>query len=71
MAWLVFALVAQAQFIQCGCLCVDGVPKTLCQTIEEARRQANVCPARTRCPPLEPGGADIPPQYFDAGNRHQ
>jgi hypothetical protein len=40
------------QFADCGCLCVDGVAKTLCQTVEEARLQPNVCPPRQQCPEL-------------------
>ena len=67
---LLFALVAQPHFVDCGCLCVDGVPRTLCRSIEEARAQANVCPARMRCPELDDADPPDTPRYFDSPGEH-
>lgn len=33
----------QTVFSQCGCLCVEGVPKTLCTTVEEAQEEPGLC----------------------------
>ena len=59
-------LLAHTQWAACGCLCVDGVPKTMCQSVEEAREQANLCPALKRCPPLDPLDENEAIQTFDA-----
>ena len=49
----------------CGCHCVDGVPETLCQSIEEAMTQPRLCPAQMRCP-VDGQRGEQEPQYFDA-----
>lgn len=59
-------LLAHAQWAACGCLCVDGVPKTLCQSVEEARQQANLCPALKRCPAIDPPPDGETVETFDA-----
>ena len=60
-----------AHFVDCGCLCVEGVPKTVCQSLAEAQQQANVCAPNIRCPALpEEGGATDEPQYYDAPDPH-
>jgi hypothetical protein len=46
---LVQAGAVQSMFSQCGCLCVEGVPKTLCSTVEEAQQNPAVCGLR-HCP---------------------
>lgn len=65
---LLLFLLAQPQFVACGCHCVDGSAKTLCQTIEEAQLQPRMCPHALRCPNYEapPVTADGEPQFFDA-----
>lgn len=65
MLLLMFALFSHPQFAACGCHCVDGVPRTLCQSIEEARVQPRLCPAQMRCPVDEHHG-EQDPLYFDA-----
>jgi hypothetical protein len=68
---LIVLFVAQPLLADCGCMCVDGVAKTLCQTVSEARQNPNMCPPAHRCP-VDPHGA-IPPakqQYFDAPAEH-
>ena len=43
---------------QCACLCVEGVPQTLCSSIEEARQRPGHCRLR-HCPEyvaVEDGG---------------
>ena len=54
---------SELQLAECGCLCVDGVAKTLCQSVEEARRQPNACPAGQRCP--APPTEDASPGTYD------
>ena len=50
----------------CGCYCVDGVPRTLCSRMGEAREGAGYCAgvAPASCPaaldPLEPRLYDAP-----------
>ena len=39
----------QLAFSQCGCLCVEGVPKTLCSTVEEAQAKPGLC-VQQHCP---------------------
>jgi hypothetical protein len=39
----------QTVFSQCGCLCVEGVPRTLCSSVEEAQAKPGLC-GRTQCP---------------------
>ena len=65
---LFLILLAQPQFVACGCQCIDGLPKTLCQTIEEAQLQPRMCPDAMRCPVYKtpPIAADTEPQFFDA-----
>ena len=36
-------------FLQCGCLCVEGVPQTLCSSVEEAQQRPSVC-GQQQCP---------------------
>ena len=64
---LIVFLIAQPLMADCGCMCVDGVAKTLCQSVTEAQQNPNVCPPAHRCPTV-PDGALPPaaPQYFDA-----
>jgi hypothetical protein len=51
-------------FASCGCLCVEGVPRTLCSTIAEAQANPALCPPDQRCP-LPEFSAD-PPQPVEA-----
>jgi len=39
----------QLAFSQCGCLCIEGVPKTLCTTVEEAQAKPGLC-GQQHCP---------------------
>jgi len=42
----------------CACQCIEGVPRTLCTTIEEAADNPDRCGARSHrgeCPPAPPG----------------
>jgi len=36
-------------FLQCGCLCVEGVPQTLCSSVEEAQQRPGLC-GQQHCP---------------------
>lgn len=36
-------------FLQCACLCVEGVPQTLCSSVEEAQQRPSVC-GQQQCP---------------------
>ena len=65
---LIFLLFAQPSFAACGCQCVDGIPKTLCQTIVEAQAQPRMCPPQLECPVLEDVNEGDPsePLFFDA-----
>ena len=73
---LLIALVAQPHFAACGCQCVDGVPKTLCQTIVEAQQQPYMCSAQVKCPALKFPADDQPAhdrqeqEYLDAPDEH-
>ena len=71
---LIWLLVAQPQFVDCGCLCVDGMPRTLCQSVAEARLQPNLCGEQTSCPaPFQSDeeSQDIEsPVYYDAPAEH-
>lgn len=40
---------AHMAFLQCGCLCVEGVPQTLCSSVEEARQRPSLC-GQQHCP---------------------
>ena len=62
---LIGLFVVQPQLVDCGCLCVDGLPRTLCQSVAEAQLQPDMCGADAHCPapPPEDGGA---PVYYDA-----
>ncbi len=66
---LLWLLVAQPQFVDCGCLCVDGLARTLCQSVEEAQLQPNMCPAGFVCPP-PPLADQEAPVYYDAPADH-
>ncbi|MCZ6658109.1 MAG: hypothetical protein O7C67_12495 [Gammaproteobacteria bacterium] len=37
---------------QCGCLCIDGTPRTLCTSVTEAQAEPNACGLRSAvlCP---------------------
>jgi hypothetical protein len=65
---LLLILLAQPQFVACGCQCVAGVPKTLCQTVEEAQQRPRLCAEEIRCPVDEPPpvAVDAVPHFFDA-----
>lgn len=72
---LLCILVAQPYLVECGCRCVDGVPKSQCRSISEARRQPHACPRNIHCPLAEraqPDSDDRPQApagellYFDA-----
>ncbi len=39
----------QVAFLQCGCLCVEGVPQTLCSSVEEAQQRPGLC-GQQHCP---------------------
>jgi len=77
--WLVLAATSVAGSgsvtASCSCQCVDGVPHTLCNSIEEARANPYACgsgPARIACP-LSPAPDGAPSQYpapAGAGNCH-
>jgi len=66
---LLWLFVVQPQFVDCGCLCVEGMPKTVCQSIEEAQRQTNLCPLDLRCPSPPQADGDAP-MRFDAPGEH-
>jgi hypothetical protein len=59
----------------CSCQCVEGVPHTLCNTVDEARANPYACgagPARVNCP-IPPAPDHAPLQYpapAGAGNCH-
>lgn len=36
-------------FLQCGCLCVEGIPQTLCSSVEEAQERPSLC-GQQHCP---------------------
>lgn len=67
---LLLLFVAQPQFVDCGCLCMDGVGRTLCESVEEAQRQPNVCPRDVSCPVPPPSDEAGLPQYYDAPTDH-
>jgi hypothetical protein len=59
----------------CSCQCVEGIPHTLCNTVDEARATPYACgagPARVACP--LPPAPDHPPLEYPAppgaGNCH-
>lgn len=55
-AWVcssaVLWLFASPAVAQCGCVCVEGAPVTLCATLDEARLNVDACGARApeSCP---------------------
>ena len=68
---LLWLFVAQPHFVDCGCLCVDGMARTLCQSVAEAQRQPNMCPANLNCPkPPAAEAAGEEPLYYDAPAEH-
>ena len=69
---LLWLFVAQPQFVDCGCLCVDGVGKTLCQSVAEAQQQPNMCPQDLVCPvPTEELRKESgSPLYYDSPAEH-
>jgi hypothetical protein len=57
MHWLILALLSQTApgFVSCECLCVEGIPQTLCESVEQARNNTRFCPGDMRCPvPFDP-----------------
>ncbi len=54
----------QLIFSQCGCLCVEGVPKTLYTTVEEAQAEPGLC-GQHHCPEYV-----ATEQGSDAGQRY-
>ena len=58
-----FASVESAE--QCGCVCVDGMAKTLCTSVSAARTGRALCMAQPSCPqpaasPSEPATEYLP-----------
>jgi len=52
-------------------MCVDGVAKTLCQSVAEAQQNPNVCPPALRCPAApQDASPPVDRQYFDAPVEH-
>lgn len=72
--WMVVQSQFGAQFVDCGCLCIEGMPKTVCQSVAEAQRQANICPPDLSCPAppkADAAGGDLyEPRYYDAPEDH-
>jgi len=70
MWWMVAQAPFGTQFVDCGCLCVDGAATTVCQSVAEAQRQPNLCPPQLSCPAVPAGGSgsgdDEHPIYYDA-----
>lgn len=57
------ALLASNLPNSCRCACVEGLPQTLCRSVEAAQAQLWVCPPSHRCPvPSAPGNLDRPLQ---------
>ena len=71
---LMWLFVAQSHFVDCGCMCVEGMPRTLCQSVAEARQQPNMCGEQVSCPaPFmsdEKAPAAEAPIYYDAPAEH-
>lgn len=61
---LIAVLVAQPYLVDCGCFCMDGVPKTLCLSVDEAMAKPYVCPPQMSCPLPQP--ESVGPRYYDA-----
>ena len=57
----------QIAFLQCGCLCVEGIPQTLCSTVDEAQRRPSLC-GQQHCPDYvaveEQGSRYVSPHAF-------
>ncbi len=64
--WMLVQSQFGPQVVECGCLCVEGVPRTLCQSVAEAQRQANICPPDFSCPAVQPADKTQAPIYYDA-----
>jgi hypothetical protein len=61
---LITLLAAVPADAACSCQCLDGAPKTLCTSVEEAAENPDLC---TADPPLCPAvGTPITPQRFVA-----
>jgi len=54
-------------FLQCGCLCVEGIPQTLCSSVEEAQERPSLC-GQQHCPDFvaveEQGSRYVSPHAF-------
>lgn len=54
-------------FLQCGCLCVEGLPQTLCSSVEEAQLRPSLC-GQQHCPDFvaveEQGSRYVSPHAF-------
>ncbi len=54
-------------FLECGCLCVEGIPQTLCSTVDEAQGRPSLC-GQQRCPDYvaveEQGSRYVSPHAF-------
>jgi hypothetical protein len=54
-------------FLQCGCLCVEGIPQTLCSSVEEAQLRPSLC-GQQHCPDYvaveEQGSRYVSPHAF-------
>lgn len=47
----------EASTSRCSCECVDGLPQTLCGSVQAAQQQTWVCPPSYSCPVLSHSGA--------------
>lgn len=41
---------SRGSFTSCSCECVDGMPQTLCASVQAAQQQTWVCPPSYTCP---------------------
>ena len=57
--WKLFwMLLALPQPFDCSCVCIDGLAKTQCLSVADARRALPQCPSNMRCTPRAAG--DLP-----------
>jgi len=60
------------QWAECGCFCVAGQAKTLCNSVEEAQQNPLLCDPHKTCapaaPPLDPPQQPLLPPHPDAHN---
>lgn len=60
MRWIVLMyLLPGLSFAECGCACVDGLPQTVCQTIEQAQENLWLCPIDRHCPDFDSSADDL------------